>query len=171
MLLGCFPESGGTASLLVLSTLNTYSPRKWDGLREGWVPALGSDFRSGSPLPKLILQLGAFLPVLAEEPVSGADSTHPALQVQGLSGTCLPEPCSPLLPTVPLGCYRQGSVLDCFLAVCVLFSPRCHHFFPQNKYLMLLLSLHLIKMYRICAVNSNETNKTRAPSLEGIRCE
>lgn len=89
----------------------------------------------------------------------------------GLSGTRLPEPCSRLLPAVPLGRCRQGSVPDCFLAVCVLFSPRCHHFFPQNKYLMLLLSLHLIKMYRICAVNSNETNKTRAPSLEGIRCE
>lgn len=55
--------------------------------------------------------------------------------------------------------------------VCELGYGDCHHFPPQNKYLMLLLSLHLIKMYRICAVNSNETNKTRAPSLEGIRCE
>lgn len=58
-----------------------------------------------------------------------------------------------------------------FVCVCVLFFCYCHCSLSQNKYLMLWLSLHLIKMYRICAVNSNETNKTRAPSLEGIRCE
>lgn len=50
--------------------------------------------------------------------------------------------------------------------LCVLFFRYCHHFFSQNKYLMLLLSLHLIKTYRICAVNSNETNKTRPPLLK-----
>lgn len=72
--------------------------------------------------------------------------------------SCIFEPRDILLSGVCLYCFLLPSSFPC--------PPP-----SQNKYLILLLSSHLIKMYRICAVNSNETNKTRAPSLEGIRCE
>lgn len=42
---------------------------------------------------------------------------------------------------------------------------------PQDPRLVLVLSVHLIKMYRVGAADANETNKARAPSLEGTRCE
>lgn len=83
---------------------------------------------------------------------------------RGAGGKLQTPPPGPAV-ALPAACRRLGAanrarhLTASFLRA--FFSPHCHRFFPQNKYLMLLLSLHLIKMYRICAVNSNETNKTR----------
>lgn len=54
-----------------------------------------------------------------------------------------------------------GNAVCCSLFTVIIFLPLRRN--SRNKYFMLLLSAHLIKMYRICAVNANETNKTRAP--------
>lgn len=57
--------------------------------------------------------------------------------------------------------HVPGNAVCCSLFTVIIFLPLRQN--SRNKYFMLLLSAHLIKMYRICAVNANETNKTRAP--------
>lgn len=49
--------------------------------------------------------------------------------------------------------------------VAVLLPP------SHDPRLVLVLSVYLIKMYRVGAADANETNKARAPSSEGTRCE
>lgn len=93
-----------------------------------------------------------------------------APELQTMQGKVVPPQTTLGLPP-PAALGSWGAAAHLTLPLCVSFSTLTVIVSPQNKYLMLLLSLHLIKMYRICAVNSNETNKTRAPSLEGIRCE
>lgn len=157
-------------SLLILSALNTYSPGGVWRVPGGLRTCFGRWFliRLTSPeahpaawrLPARLCW-GASVQGWQHtpHPAGAGVKWHVPLQTLLLSAArCAPGTLQTgLHPWLLPGC------------VCALLS--CHHFFPQNKYLMLLLSLHLIKMYRICAVNSNETNKTRAPSLEGIRCE
>lgn len=146
---------------------------KWEGLcGERRVCFPGHDYELGSVLQEVVRSPSSFLKTASSESESKTTKCHVA--GEGLRQRLPPpNPLGRLCFAVwgLLGSCTQAPAPDCFLSVCVLFFCYCHRSFPQNKYLMLLLSLHLIKMYRICAVNSNETNKTRAPSLEGIRCE
>lgn len=104
-----------------------------------------------------------------EGSVSSAETRSPARQERG-RGVKLETHPRPLQPCLRLCSASQKPQLEFsswLLPFCGVLAFRCcRHFSSQNKYLMLLLSLHLIKMYRICAVNSNETNKTRPPLLK-----